>query len=157
MDSSGSTDPHALRETLMALNRLIETCKDSERGFHTAGKETRNEVFRKLFGKFEQQRARFADELQEAVRQQGTYPTEDGSLLGSLHSQLVHVSAVLEGDREHAILRECVRGERLALRHFDDALEESLPNDVEQMVRRQAKALSETVSTLRKLYAAPSE
>jgi len=56
------------------------------------------------------------------------------------------------GMEEHVVLEECERGEDAAMRHYEAALKEDLPADIEAIVRRQyvgVKANHDRIHALR--------
>src|SRR5829696_5941992 len=112
---------------ISTLNNLIETCKDSEDGFRTAADGVKNSELKTLFLTYSQQRAQFAAELQNEVRNLGGDPEDAGSVAASLHRGWINIKSTVTGEDEGAVISECERGEDSAVKNYREALDESLP------------------------------
>src|SRR5687767_13521548 len=73
------------REIVAALNELIETSKDGEKGFALAAKDSKDAALTVLFSEGEQSCRAAAAELQEQVRALGGNPDNDGSMKAAVH------------------------------------------------------------------------
>ena len=60
-----------------------------------------------------------------------------GNLLGVLHRRWMDVKYAVAGSDPDSILIECIRGEKAALRHYEDALSKGLPEKIRDIVKRQ--------------------
>ncbi len=136
-------------EVISILNSLIETCKDGEEGFRTAGDAVENPDIRTLFHLFGQQRARFASELNNEVLRHGGEPAESGHVAASLHRGWLHLKTAITGKNETAIIDECERGEDVAMAAYQDALKKQLPSDLLSMVEEQYAAVRHSHETVR--------
>lgn len=123
--------------TISTLNNLIETCKDGQEGFKDAAEGVENTEIKKVFYDYSQQRSQFAGELQQLVRGMGGEPEESSSFSGSIHRGWINIKSIVTGKDETAILNECERGEDVALKQYKEALDEELPENVSEVVRRQ--------------------
>ncbi len=123
--------------TISTLNNLIETCKDGQEGFKDAAEGVENSQLKTVFYDYSQQRARFAGELQELVRSFGEEPEDSASFTGSIHRGWINIKSAVTGQDETAILNECERGEDVAVKEYKQALDEELPENVAEVVRRQ--------------------
>ena len=134
------------------LNDLIETCKDGEYGFQTCAEQAKSTNLKQLFQERAEGCRRAASELQSAVVRLGGDADTGGSALGALHRGWVSVRETLSTKSDLAVLEECERGEDKALAAYRGALEEDLPADIEELVRRQydgAKRNHDQIRTLR--------
>lgn len=125
------------KQTVSVLNDLIETCKDGEAGFRTCAEDVRRPELKSLFHTRAQQCAEAAAELQQLVRQRGGNPETDTSVGGDLHRRWVDLKSLITGKDDESILNECERGEDVAKRSYQKALEKGLPEDVRTIVQRQ--------------------
>ena len=126
----------ASQSELDVLHGLIRTCKDGENGFRTAADHVKDPTLRQAFEQQSRDRAGFADELLEIARREGAAFGNKGHFAGVLHFGWMNVkAAVLHSDQ--AILAECVRGENVAIRVYDEALQQVLSGDVRALVERQ--------------------
>jgi uncharacterized protein (TIGR02284 family) len=139
------------KEVISVLNNLIETCKDGEEGFRTAGDAIENPDVRTLFHMYAQQRAHFASELFNEVLRRGGEPADSGHLTASLHRGWMDLKAAITGKNEAAIIDECERGEDVALEAYREALKEHLPADLMSMVEEQFSEIRHSHETVRGL------
>ena len=126
------------KEAISAINNLIETLKDGERGFKEAAGAVKDPQLKSLFQEYSQQRHRFATELQSQAHSLGEFkPEESSSTAGAMHRAWINLkSAVTSGD-DKAILSECERGEDSAVHEFEEALNDGLTGKVGETVSRQ--------------------
>lgn len=142
-------------EVISTLNDLIETCKDGEEGFHTCALDATDPRLRTFFSNRAQTCAAAARELQDLVRAYGGDPEHNSSLGGALHRRWVDIRALLTGKDDKAVLRECERGEDIAVASYRNALDKRLPPDVRAVVERQYQGVLQNhdqVKSLRDQY-----
>jgi uncharacterized protein (TIGR02284 family) len=139
------------KEVISVLNDLIETCKDGEEGFRTAGDSIQNSEVRTLFHMYAQQRAHFASELNNEVLRHGGEPAESGHVSASLHRGWLNLKAAVTGKNDAAIIDECERGEDAAMAAYQDALKKQLPSDLLSMVEEQYSEVRHSHETVRGL------
>lgn len=119
------------------LNDLIETCLDGEKGFRTCAQDIGRPELKSLFQNRAQHCSTAASELQQLVRQYGGDPETGSSVSGDLHRRWVDLKSLITSKDDTAILNECERGEDVAKRSYQKALEKDLPADVRSVVQRQ--------------------
>jgi len=122
---------------ISTLNNLIETCKDGQEGFKQAAEGVQNSELKTVFYQYGQQRAQFTGELQTLVREFGGDPETSGSTVGALHRGWINIKSAITGQDDAAILNEAERGEDVAKNAYKEALEESLPANVSQLIQQQ--------------------
>jgi uncharacterized protein (TIGR02284 family) len=128
-------------DVISTLNNLIETCKDGEDGFRTCADGVKNT---QLKGFFEQAATRCnegARQLQAVVREMGDDPERGSSTAGALHRAWVNIKSAITGMDDAAILAECERGEDVAKRSYQKALQQDLPGDVRMLIERQYRGV----------------
>ena len=123
-------------EVISTLNDLIETCKDGEEGFRTCAADTGNTQLKTFFSNRAQSCAAAAIELQDLIRVYGGDPETSGGLGGALHRRWIDIKSAITGRDDEAILKECERGEDVAVESYRRALEKNLPLDVRRIVER---------------------
>src|SRR5258708_20829050 len=126
-----------MSEIRSILNGLIETCKDSQEGFHGAAQKLKDPEIHTVFLRFYLQRAEFAGELQAEVTRLGGEPATSGSTFGAIHRGWIGLKAALAADTDHAIVEEAERGEEAAVKNYIEALRKDLPSDLHVIVSRQ--------------------
>jgi uncharacterized protein (TIGR02284 family) len=135
----GATTANTMDESsvISTLNNLIATCRDGQNGFESAAEGITDAAMKGAFHKYAQQRSQFAAELQSEVRMLGGDPETTGSVAGALHRGWINIKAAVTGKDEHSILEECERGEDSAKENYREAMEETLPPQVLNLVNRQ--------------------
>jgi uncharacterized protein (TIGR02284 family) len=144
VDEAGST-----------LNQLIQTCKDGEAGFLAAAEAVEDLNLQRLFESYSQQRAEFAAELQVEVRRMAENPVEGGHATAALHRTWMDIKAGITGRDEGAIISECERGEDIAVRQYEKALDAGLAPDLRVIVERQflqVKAAHDQIRSLERAH-----
>jgi uncharacterized protein (TIGR02284 family) len=138
-------------ESIATFNRLIELARDATDGFRAAADAVRDPALARLFATYAQQRADFVRELEDQVRRLGGVPQQRGSVSGAVHRGFINIRAAVSGRDERAMLSEAERGEQVALSTYDEVLQQSLPQDVRNVITRQARRVKETYDALRDL------
>ena len=138
-------------EVISTLNDLIETCKDGEDGFLTCAQDVGDTALKSFFSNRAQTCAASALELQDLVRAWGGDPERSGSLGGALHRRWVDVKSAITGSDVKAVLKECARGEEVAVSRYRNALEKSLPPEVRAVVERQYQGVLKNQDQVRSL------
>ena len=140
-----------------ALNDLIQTCRDSQAGFHAAAEKLKDKEMHSLFLHYYLQRAEFSGELQAEVTRDGGQPAESGTTAGAIHRGWMGIATALAADSDHEILVEAERGEDAAVKNYIAALRKRLPGDVEAIVSRQFREIQETHKRIREMLEAHPE
>lgn len=138
-------------DTISLLNDLIQICKDGQKGFHDAAEGVKDSNLKRLFTSYSQQRAEFATELQREVQRLGGEPATSGDAAGALHRGWLNLKDAITGNDDGAIVSECERGEDVAKRKYNEALEKNLPIEVRNLINRQAIQVKETHDHVRSL------
>lgn len=140
-----------ISEVRSTLNDLIQTCKDSQAGFHAAAEKLRDKQVHSLFLHYYLQRSEFAGELQAEVTRDGGEPAETGTTAGALHRGWMGIATALAADSDHELLVEAERGEDAAVKNYIAALRRRLPADIEAIVSRQFRDIQEAHKKIREL------
>ena len=149
-------------EIIGYLNDLIETCKDSEKGFREAaasvGKDGESRL-RTLLNLHSQERAEFAAELQNEVLRRGGEPEESGHASATLQRRWLGLKLELKagpdyadtGDYEVEVLTNCEAGEKVAMENYEAILKQTLPADLRSMLESQYSKIRQADERLRLL------
>ncbi len=141
------------RPVVRTLNRLLALCHASELGFLVTASNVDNRAVKALLHSYASQRARFAEELAQAVHQMGGTPTRRPLWLGRFHRGWIGLKTALISEVEaveRVALAEAVRGEQAAERRYRQALEADL-GPAEPLVRAQLEAIQEARRLLAQL------
>lgn len=144
-------------DVISTLNGLIETNKDGQQGFADAAEGVESSNIKSVFYEAGQQRAQFAGELQSLVRELGGDPENSGSVAGAIHRGWINIKSAVTGKDEKAILNEAERGEDSAVKAYKDALEQTLPANIQSTIQNQysqVQATHDKVKALRDSYRA---
>jgi len=133
------------------LYGLIETCREGEEGFRLAAERVEVDYLKILFRNYSQQRAQLAAELEKLLRHSDTQTEANGSVAKALHRSAIVTRAASDGSDETVVLNECERGEDVALEAYEEALSQSLPPSIRQVVSRQCAAIRAAHDRIREL------
>ena len=129
---------------LGVLNRLIETCRDGERGFRFAAQHAQEQEVKNLFTELALEWADFADALTPHVRRLGGQARTDGSTLGTVHRGWMNLMSNASRHHDSVLIAEAERGERAALFTYEEAMKGLLAPAVLRVVERQHAGIRET-------------
>jgi uncharacterized protein (TIGR02284 family) len=134
------------------LEDLIETCKDGQKGYQDAASHVKRTDLKTFFNEQSLERARFAGELQEErIRLGKTDKKDSGSVTATLHRAWIDTKVSM-GAGDTAILESVEAGEDSAKEAYQKAVTSDLPENIAQIVRRQAasvQAAHDKVKSLR--------
>lgn len=119
------------------LNRLIESCRDGERGFRHAANHVSSPALKALFLEIATERQQFVDALQPHAHRLGGETDADGTAAGALHRGWMSVRDTLVHHDDASVVKEAERGERAALAAFREAIEGLLPPESRELVESQ--------------------
>ena len=126
------------------LNRLIEICRDGERGFRHAANHVYDPAVKALFLEIATQRERFVDALLPHAHRLGGETETDGTVGGALHRGWMSVKDTLSPHDDVAVVKEAERGERVALAAFQEAVEGLLPPQSRDLIEQQYAEMQHT-------------
>jgi uncharacterized protein (TIGR02284 family) len=138
-------------EIRSTLNDLIESCRDSARGYRTAAEKIKDPEIRALFLNYARQRGEYAIELQTETARIGAEPAKPDAPAGAMRPVWVDLKTALLGDHDHAILEEAERSEDAILKNYRDALRKELPGELRIVVGRQFLEIDRTHQSVRSL------
>jgi uncharacterized protein (TIGR02284 family) len=132
-----ATDAGRQHEMQLALNELISTLLDSQKGFADIGDHLKDQTLKKYFLAESLKRASFRGDLEEVLHQNGVHDIkESGTTLGTLNRAWGDLKAKLGGG-DHTLLDTAERGEDEAKKAYADALDQDLPLPVRQLIAEQ--------------------
>lgn len=149
-------------DALKALNSLVETCKDGEKGFKTAAESVDNPQLKTELTRFAQQRADFRSELESCMKQIGGSPEETSSLsgvameaAGAVHRGWINLKSAITGHDNKAILNECENGDAAALKAYESVMSSSeIPINLKNVIKKQhdeIEAAKTAISSLKNM------
>lgn len=138
-------------EVLEALDDLLKTCRDGQKGFEAAAEHTRTASLAQLLRERAQRCAQGAEELVGVIARLGGEVNDRGSATGALHRGWVSARGSVGALSDLDMLEECERGEDAALGRYRKALEQPLPHDVRAIVQRQMEGAQRHHDEIRQL------
>lgn len=139
------------------IKQLVEVSRESMRRFHNASEHIRNRGLKLILKAYVQQRAHFADVFIRLLDQASVEPPNDAELAGSLSRGWTDIKTTMivrRHVRQQILLNEVADEEDATRRAYDQALQQPLPSDVEEMVRQQAVEIERVQRRLRQLAGA---
>jgi uncharacterized protein (TIGR02284 family) len=131
------TDTSKQHEMARALNSLISTLLDSQKGFADIGEHLKDETLKRYFLAESLKRASFRGDIEEILHHNGVHDIkESGTTAGTLHRVWGDLKAKLGGG-DHALLETAEQGEDEAKKAYKDALDQDLPLPVRQLLAEQ--------------------
>jgi uncharacterized protein (TIGR02284 family) len=126
---------------LSVLEDLIETCKDGQKGYQDAASHVKRSDLKTYFNEQSLERARFGGELEaELIRLGKPDKKVSGSVGATLHRAWIDTKVAL-GAGDHSILESGEAGEDNAKKSYEKAVTSDLPENLAQIVRRQAASV----------------
>jgi len=126
---------------LSVLEDLIETNKDGQKGYQDAASRVKRSDLKTYFNEQSLERSRFAGELEaELIRLGEPDKKVSGSVAASLRRAWIDTKVAL-GAGDHSILESVEAGEDNAKKSYEKAVTSDLPENIAQIVRRQAAAV----------------
>ena len=138
-------------KNITLLNGLIETSRDSAKGFKTCADNTSDSDLKMYF----HDRAKSCEEavrtLSEEVRKCGGEPDKSGTIKGALHRVWIDFKTALTERDNLAVLEECERAEDVALAAYQDALKEEMPQTLRSLITQQLEGVKRNHDRVRQL------
>lgn len=138
------------------LNKLIAICKDGHAGYLAVAKDAKDPELKELFSRLADQRAEFANQLQDLIRELHCEPRQTASLTGAFHRGWINIRSAVAINDTHAALAECERGEDAAVEAYRKVLEQApLDGELRTLISTQAIAVKDTHDEIRFLRDLP--
>lgn len=120
------------------LSDLVETCRNGHQGYLQAAEHVKDPALRTIFNQFATERASCAAELENEIIRLGKHdPERKGTAAGALHRTWLSLKDALGGG-DSSILNSVEAAEDHAKKQYEDATKADLPNNVREIVSRQA-------------------
>ncbi|MEY2412432.1 MAG: hypothetical protein QOD84_1038 [Acidobacteriaceae bacterium] len=129
-------------DTVNILGKLIETCRDGQKGYQDAAEHIKRPDLKTYFAQQSVERGKFAEELEREIsRFSKAEKKESGSVAAALHRAWIDTKANL-GAGDKSILDSVEQGEDVAKKAYEDALTGGKLNSaVAAIVQRQAESV----------------
>lgn len=136
-------------KVVSVLNDLLTKNYDAEKGYQETSEKTENIALKAYFDHQAKNRYDFGHEIKSLISKYGGEPDKGTSIAGDLHRTWISIrDAFTNGDQ--AIYDECIRGEESFSTEYGEILvDEVLPQDVRDLVRKQKESVDKALSSLR--------
>lgn len=140
------------KATVNALNSLLVKNYDAVKGYKHALKDAKDERLKAYFKKQAAQRSQYANQLDETLRKLNATPLEEGSTAAALHRTWMDFKKVLSSKDDHLVLEECIRGDKAAVKEYQEVLDSKYYLDeFKALVSQQMGGIEKTLRTIKKL------
>lgn len=133
---------HIDNETVISvLQKLVETNRNAQEGYIDAAEHIKDTQLRAFFNQQATERANFAGELENEIIRHGKHdPSRSGTVGGLIHRRWIDLKAAMGGG-DHSILSSVESGEDAAKKEYEEAINGNLPEDLKEILRRQAQVV----------------
>lgn len=118
------------------LDNLISMNRDAVEGYQRAAELLENQQYKEICQEYAEQRQRFIDELIIMAKTYGGAPSDSQTVSGLLHGAWMSIRDSISND-DSAVIAECDRGEEAAVESYHQAITDTLPDDVDTLIRSQ--------------------
>lgn len=140
------------KETVNALQGIIEKNYDAEKGYKKAMEDAKNPALKGFLQTQAARRSRFATAIDQRLRQLGETPKESGSATGTLHRAWIDIKSSVKGNDDEAVLQEVIRGEKASVEEYQEVLNKhNLAPEITQELQSQLGDIQGTLSRVKRL------
>jgi len=139
------------KQTEQELRRLYRILDAGEAGYAVSAVNVNNRGLKVLLKSFAQQRIMFKAEVRAELQQLGSEANTRSGLLSAIHRGRINIFAALtisQDDREQAVLKEILTGERFALNAYKQALKKDLLTEVRKLLELQMEEVQQVIEQL---------
>jgi len=130
-------------ELHVIVNKLIEISHDGKQMFGAASAAVAVDepLLKTEFMQYSNQRADFAEELENEITRLGEEAAHHGTIAGAMHRGWMNLKQAVSANERHAVLSECLRSENSAIETYRDVLYADLPSALFNIVQMQCAAI----------------
>ncbi|MFA0963885.1 PA2169 family four-helix-bundle protein [Roseivirga sp. BDSF3-8] len=123
------------------LNDLLTRNYDAEKGYQQAADEVDDTRLKTFFHTKAKERYDFGHTIKDEIRNLGGSPDKGTSIKGDMHRAWMDLRESIASHDEKAILEECERGEKAALKDYNDLLNNGVPMTTKSVIERQRDSI----------------
>jgi uncharacterized protein (TIGR02284 family) len=143
-----------LAKTISTLNELLHVSTDGAETFEKAVGMTDDTELEGAFRTALHSCMIARDQLRTRIAELGGRASAGGTVPGTFHRAWIDARTLLARDDERALLDEVVRAERAAVKRYDAALAEPLPEDERPLIESQASGARANLKRFEELASA---
>ncbi|PQJ71828.1 ferritin-like domain-containing protein [Polaribacter butkevichii] len=134
------------------LNVILEKTFDAEKGFNKAAENIENKALKNYFKAKSQERNIFGHELKEEIKSFNQEIDKGGSVAGAAHRAWMDIKTLFSLDDEESMLEEAIRGEKTAVKEYEDVINETqLPSSTKSLLVSQKNKIENGLYSIKTL------
>lgn len=133
------------------LEDLVKINNDRVEGYEKAMKQTDDEDLKMFFSRMLDESRQYREELNRLLDGLGGERETDSTMAGKIYRTWMDVKVSFGGKDRHSILASCEFGEDAAQKSYRQALEQDLPENIQDVIARQQSALKASHDRVRHL------
>jgi uncharacterized protein (TIGR02284 family) len=131
------------------LNDLLTKNYDAEAGYKLAIEKVKSTKMKDFFEIQQKERYNFGHELKTEMKTWGQEPDKGTSLKGDAHRAWMNIKATFTRDNEEAILEEAIRGEKTAVKEYEEIISDTtLPPSTKNILTNHRDRIQKTLNTI---------
>lgn len=134
------------------LNKLLKKNYDAQKGYADAAEKAHSADLKRFFAEREEERKSFGRQLKAEITNFGMDPEDGSEFQADIHRAWMDLRASLSSAKEEVLLQEVERGEKAAVKDYEEVLKNhEIPPSTANLLLRQKNAIVETINKLKRL------
>jgi len=131
------------------LNSLLAKCYDAEKGYELAAEKVNEPQLKRRLTNLSKQRNTFGHQIKSEIKLLGGDVQHGDTLAAKLHRTWMELRTALTNATEEVILTEVIRGEKNAVKYYDEALEKFEPyQPAFTTIQHQRSQINDSLATM---------
>ncbi len=140
------------KELVDQLEEILEKNRDAEKGYAKAAENAKSQGLQNYFRRKSDERRDFNNQLRRMLVANYDEIDENGSFTGSIHRAWMDVKSFFSGNEDEAMLEEAIRGDKAAVKEYEEVLEDNvLPVAIDTLIRDQKARIQSDLNTIKSL------
>ena len=140
------------KELVDQLEEMLEKNRDAEKGYAKAAENAKSHGLQSYFRRKSDERRDFNNQLRKMLVASYDEIDENGSFTGSIHRAWMDVKSFFSGNEDEAMLEEAIRGDKAAVKEYEEVLEDNvLPVAIDTLIRDQKAKIQSDLNTIKSL------
>ncbi|RKN78689.1 ferritin-like domain-containing protein [Ulvibacterium marinum] len=131
------------------IKDILEKNEDAIKGFDKGAENAKELGTKAYFARRAENRKMFLKQLRNSVTELNVGNNEiEGSTAGAVHRTWMDVKAFFASDNDESMLEEAVRGDKSAIKEYNEVLTETMiPYRVKEIIREQRDSIQNDLET----------
>ncbi|GAB5540105.1 MAG: hypothetical protein Salg2KO_22080 [Salibacteraceae bacterium] len=140
-----------MMKAIEKLNDLLSRNYDAEEGFKLAADKVEDSVLEEYFNRNRVMHRKFGHDIKNQIAALKGEINKGTSFEGDLHRTWLNFKAAMANNTDEALLEECARGQEIAMKDYQKAIEELAHPEVTSMLAKQKAEIVDIVHELKAL------